>query len=533
MFLLFFIFLICEWMVNPLGEFPLNDDWSYSKSILNWMKDGVFSIGDWPAMTLYTHLLWGMLFTKVAGFSFFVLRFSTIIMSMIGIWVLFHLVHGITKEVGISFLAALVMMVNPIYFNLSNTYMTDITFNTLLLVCCYFAHSFFRKNNVVSFSLVFVFSILLVLTRQLGVILPISFLFACLGLRKGRTFYLVLGILFTALNFLVLRTYENYLHHLLPVSSAYKFSGEINPFDRGFWDTLLVNLRWRHSTILLHFLAFTLPFSVVYLFSVGRGASLNVKLLVTALVLGFTLLVFYKEPFPQGNVFVNIGVGTRTFYEYLCSTTSNVIEHASSQVFEDRMHWVKLALVFINSFIIVLGIIKWRQLKLRLFEGDPSKLFFLLFMMSYSVMILIPGSYFDRYHLPLITVGIILLSYLSKITSFKLRATLPLVLIMMYVSVAGTKDYFTINKIRWQAYYYLKNDRKIDPEKINGGFEVNCWNEGKYAFWYLFLELDRYDYLIQFSPEPKFKPLKEYEFQRYFPYKKDKIFIFARRPDPS
>jgi hypothetical protein len=31
-----------------------------------------------------------------------------------------------------------------------------------------------------------------------------------------------------------------------------------------------------------------------------------------------------------------------------------------------------------------------------------------------------------------------------------------------------------------------------------------------------------------FNPEPNFKALKEFEFQHYFPYKKDKIYIFVR-----
>ena len=40
--------------------------------------------------------------------------------------------------------------------------------------------------------------------------------------------------------------------------------------------------------------------------------------------------------------------------------------------------------------------------------------------------------------------------------------------------------------------------------------------------------LEGYDYLIQFKSEDGFKLYKEYEFQRYFPYRKDKINIFVR-----
>ena len=92
------LFLIAEIIINPIGEFSLNDDWSYTKSVETLNNTGVFEIGYWPAMTLYAHVLWGLLFVKVFGFSFTVLRISVLILSLITLLTIHKLVFNITHD---------------------------------------------------------------------------------------------------------------------------------------------------------------------------------------------------------------------------------------------------------------------------------------------------------------------------------------------------------------------------------------------------------------------------------------------------
>src|SRR5688572_10318747 len=74
--LLIALFILAEIIVNPTGNFPLNDDGTYGKSIRKLFVEDVYDIGT-SSSTTWTHLMWGMLFTKLFGFSFLVLRFST------------------------------------------------------------------------------------------------------------------------------------------------------------------------------------------------------------------------------------------------------------------------------------------------------------------------------------------------------------------------------------------------------------------------------------------------------------------------
>jgi hypothetical protein len=123
----------------------------------------------------------------------------------------------------------------------------------------------------------------------------------------------------------------------------------------------------------------------------------------------------------------------------------------------------------------------------------------------------------------------ILLVVLGKRFSFNANYLILPFIMFVYISVAGTKDYLTINRIRWQAYFEVKQETNLPADKINGGFEVNCWNDGVPTWWSDFVSIERFDYLIQFTPEPGFEVKKEFDFQRYFPFKKDKIVIFKRK----
>ena len=49
-------------ITNPLGDFPLNDDWSYGLTVKHLIETGNFRPCGWTAMPLITQVLWGALF---------------------------------------------------------------------------------------------------------------------------------------------------------------------------------------------------------------------------------------------------------------------------------------------------------------------------------------------------------------------------------------------------------------------------------------------------------------------------------------
>jgi hypothetical protein len=523
---LLLIFIGSEIIVHPSGNFPLNDDWSYAKSVVTLLNEHKIDIGAWPSMTLATHLVWGFVFTWCFGFSFTTLRFSTLVSSFVGILILFRLIHRISGSRQIAYIASLTLLFNPLYFNLSNTYMTDVNFNTLFLLGIYFAYDFFSSKNVFSFLMVFMVSTCLILLRQYGLVLPFCFLLLCFSLKEKKWLYAGTSVLLFLLVIVVFKYYEAYLKSVLPPSSTYKFSGNLNPSQRVFWDILIENLQLRYGMVLFHVLFYVFPLSLVFLcYRLQNFNKLKAFFLFAVLFSGFYFL-FLDKGYQMPNVFTGMSVGTETFFQTLKGTDDGN-GHNNPKVFELIMPYLSALFMSGTLMAILLSVFNRSGQK----EDQPRRtelLFLSALFLSYTVMILVTDSYFDRYHIPLITLSLIFLSHIRITGSRKFVIPIMILVLFFYTSVFGTKDYFTLHRTTWGAYGELRKERSLKPEQINAGFEIYNWNDGNYSWWWEFMYPENFKYIIQYDKEPGFKRYKSYEFQRYFPYKKDTISIFVR-----
>jgi hypothetical protein len=521
---LFFIcFLLAEIIVNPLGKFPLNDDWAYATGVSFFNERHYIFFGDFPSMTLFTHIIWGSLFTYFTGFSFFALRVSTIISAIIGFIFLNKLVTKLSGNKTLAVLACAVLLFNPIFFNLANTFMTDVNFSTLWIICCYLAYNYFQTDKKIYYFFFIVGSCALILIRQYGIVLPACFMLVSPFAGKKRILSVILGISGLAITIIVLKYYENYLRDHLPEINTYKFSGNVQIFEYKFWSVLGNSFMLKYKEIILQILVFTAPFAVVFSGSIIKkaGARLSIIVFVNSLVLVLFFLSGYYQT--SANIFSNLMIGPESFHE-----SFNGARHNLYPRFETLFHLVKILFSVISLFVISTNLILiFPRSRLGAYNLRPI-LFFAGLIVSYIFMILITESYFDRYHLPLIITFIIALSWINKNYDVKLLpAIIPLVF-FAYISVAGTKDYMAWNNQRWKAYRYLKDDLKIPIERINGGFEVNCYRNGVNSGWQDFLDANKFDYLIQFNPAKGFVLYKEYQFNRYLPFKKDKVNIYVK-----
>ncbi|MBK7463772.1 MAG: glycosyltransferase family 39 protein [Betaproteobacteria bacterium] len=74
----------------------------------------------------------------------------------------------------------MVLAVNPLYFGLANSFMTDVPFISLLIISIYFFVRGIDKNLNSNIAAGVLFSILAILIRQLGVLVLIGFAVAYL-----------------------------------------------------------------------------------------------------------------------------------------------------------------------------------------------------------------------------------------------------------------------------------------------------------------------------------------------------------------
>lgn len=268
-FIIFLVsFLIAEIIVNPIGNFPLNDDWSYAFAVQNFDKTGRINIGSFPAMTLCSHIVWGWLFAKLLGFSFFVFRISTITSAIIGFIYLNKLTVMITNNKIIGLITCLSLLFNPIFFSLSNTFMTDVNFNTLCIICCYLIYNFFVTGKLKYYVFFVLASVTLTLVRQYGIIFPVCFFLASFWSKDKKGMRIILSIFSIVITGLVLRIFEAYLRKQLSIDASYKFSGNIHFTQLVFWQNFIESFVNKHKEIVQHVLVYSSPLALLFLRSV-------------------------------------------------------------------------------------------------------------------------------------------------------------------------------------------------------------------------------------------------------------------------
>jgi hypothetical protein len=221
-----------------------------------------------------------------------------------------------------------------------------------------------------------------------------------------------------------------------------------------------------------------------------------------------------------------MNLGAETMHQTL-NTARGSLSHTYSETFQAVIDIVKILMCTV--FLIVIGryLTAFRP-TLRMLNFSPFIMFLICLLFAYVLMLLITESYFDRYHIPAITIVIILLSYAGKHLKSTWTIALFPALFIWYISIAGTRDYFALNRERWKAYEWLHHEQKIPTAKINAGFEINAWDDGKRSWWQDILTLRGFDYLIQFRSEPGFTTYREFPFKRTFPFKSDTLRIYKR-----
>ncbi len=131
------IYLACIIIADPRGEFPLNDDWSYARSAFALGSGHGLKVDQWAAPSLVGQALYGGLLTKLLSPSFLVLRASTVLLSSCTLLLLWGILLRMGVRKGLASIILLAWAFNPLQFNLSFTYMTEIPFIFFIALALY------------------------------------------------------------------------------------------------------------------------------------------------------------------------------------------------------------------------------------------------------------------------------------------------------------------------------------------------------------------------------------------------------------
>ena len=545
--------LICGWSVlvvlaNPSGAFPLNDDWSYSRAVETLVDHGHLSFTVWQSMPLITQVFWGALFTLPFGFSFLALRVSTAALGALGLVATYFLLRELRASQRIALLGASVLALNPLYFSLSLTFMTDVPFCALSTLSMLFFLRALRTDARRDIFVGFVAAAGAILVRQPAVIVPVAFALAyVLRHRLGRRSF-VYVILPAGLEGLILFSYPIVLRHTIGLPAFYisatsLYGGIVDAAGRD-WEHVVRIIGDRLLVQTMYLGAFLLPLSIATTRWSLRAASGRVNwkgvsgpLVIAAGVGGIVLAQWRLMPL-AGNVLFDFGLGPPTLRD-------TYLLHLPHFPTAPQSFWLALTVASVIGSVVLISRLSTAVLRVSAAGKSGGRtlraqiVFVLVVCAAYLVGTAVSTSspvfsFFDRYVLFAMPPLMLVLVYGAPI----LRAPRPaavfagIAVALSYgvFAVGATHDYLAWNRARWHAMDDLLG-RGVSYRNIDGGFEVNAWYrydpshpvESVNSFF----ERES-DYVFSFGPLKGYVEMRQYPYSRWMPLGQGKIVVSRR-----
>ena len=162
-------------LVNPVGDFPLNDDWVYAYGVRSIVQGGRFELPGTGAPDVIAQAYWGALFCMPFGFSFTALRFSTLTLGWAGLISFYLLIQEVAGNRWLALLGGLALATNPIYFGLAHTFMTEVPFVSLVIIALWLFVRGLKRNASVPLLAGIVITLIAILVRQFALLLLLAF----------------------------------------------------------------------------------------------------------------------------------------------------------------------------------------------------------------------------------------------------------------------------------------------------------------------------------------------------------------------
>lgn len=519
------LFLIVEILINPIGEFPLNDDWAYSKAIYNYVENGSVKFSNWQGFPDLTRFLISSSICKVFGFSFTLLRCITLITFMISILVFNHILRFLQLNNAMRWPLLLILTFNPLSLYLANTYLSDVFQLLLTLISFQLMLLYFRNRQSSYFILFCLITTLATLNRQISLVIPIAFsiIYFFNTIKQERRS--ILMILPFIVNFSSLLIYESWAksNQLLPANYYIQLDTIFTAITHPSFQTLKkIAYYFITSTVCLGLLIapLTIPNLKTYLQQIKK---IKLQFFVSIIYLSIVIfkIIVSANPLPfVGNIFYHLGVGPV------------ILTGFNSDEPIQQTTWVNIIYITLT----VLGAISFISALLSIISIYPMKKISAGFILLLLIVYLIPLCFNyanDRYLLLLFP--FLIMAYMLVINnSFKSVKFLVLFLPLFYFSFSAVFNHMSLNKAREKATQYLTNELKINPRQIDGGFEFNGWylsEEGKNyipshtgRWWWI----DKNDYIISTVRRADYIMESEIPVKTISPSSFDTVFVLKK-----
>lgn len=456
------IFIISVLLVNPFGNYAVNDDWDFYTHVRNFTQ-GNFIKNAFIDSAFVLQGLVGMVWSLLFGLSFNSLRILTILVTGLFIVGLYKVLNLLKINKLISTLSILSIVLYPFVFMSSMTFMTEIYFLTFMVWGIYYMLLYFENSNSKNFYLAIIIASASILIRQLGfLVVPVILLGFLLHDLKNKKklskssikyiFGLLIFIVFTLVLFFWPQYYDKGSKSLFFIVNASR------------------SIRFIPKLFMMF--VYSLPyFGLIFLpFSFYSFSKLNKWLKIVAILVPIILFqTFYKvDIFKFGNVLYPEGLMIR----------SNYIKALS--LFDNLTFKVILNFMCLFSFVnFLLLLVKERSL----FKETKVQTLSILWA-SLTLPVLIYDGFYDRYLINGLVVSLIISSiFISNISTNKVKKsviyfTYFLMIFYILYSFSLVQSFFVTTKIQW------KHAEKVQQERDPGNklFLNSTYTKFNYVF---------------------------------------------------
>jgi hypothetical protein len=159
-------------LLHLFANVPFHDDWTYAWSVEHFLKTGELQVLDWSIHYPFTQILWGALFCLPFGFSLSALRVSTVVLAWLGALALYGTLRELGRTRTESFIATIVLIVNPVFVVLSFSFMTDVPFVSVSNIAFFFIARGFSRRSSFELWLGCAFGACAFFIRQIAIAIP-------------------------------------------------------------------------------------------------------------------------------------------------------------------------------------------------------------------------------------------------------------------------------------------------------------------------------------------------------------------------
>jgi hypothetical protein len=457
-------------VVDPRGDFPLFDDWRFGEPIRALLAgQGLMLQSDTP-MTYVGQIPWALPFAAVNGFSYTATRMSTLVAAAVCVMVAYRLFRELGTGARTAWLAAAALGLNPTFFILSYTTMTDVPFAAASTWAMLWYARALRSGSTRDVGMAALATIIATLIRQIALFPALAFLVVAL-VRRGAgpaipraaaTWPLAAGTLAFITCTILLKLTGN-----LP--EGYNLNAGL--IRRLFEPDGIAELRASavRALMLVAYLGlFALPVALG-----AAGLTVRRGIIAASVVTASGLALVTGRAMPwSAAFFYDFGLGPINLVDAMLGLPAAPTAPPWA--------WAVVTVAAITGGVVVAAALLPRLARLlpgwpR--DGDPALALFATALVLYSAPLVLTGFY-DRYLLPALPWAFGLLLVPAGATAlpparWRRAAAWGLVAAFGVFAVAGTRDCLEWNRARWHAIDYLVRERGADPLDIDGGYEFN------------------------------------------------------------